>query len=79
MKGDKTPGNITQRKSIAAYIEPRMVREVKSLHSWDSLALMGSRGRIGRAGNPFLRGKDLKLKVTHPLAKSYALSNAIDA
>jgi len=52
---------------------------VKSLHSWDSLALMGSRGRTGRAGNPFLRGKDLKLKVTHPLAKSYALSNAIDA
>jgi len=33
-----------------------MTRGVKSLfHSWDSLALMGSRGRPGRAGIPSCR------------------------
>lgn len=62
MKDQKISRNATALKL-------RMVRGMKSrFHSWDSLALMGSRGRKGEPESLPTR-KDLKLKVTHPLAK----------
>lgn len=80
MKGDKPREILRNAKALLRRI-PEVVRRVKSLlHSWDSLALMGSRGgRMGRAGYPYSAGKGSEVEGHASPCKKLRTLNAIDA